>query len=394
MNEVVQTIIKTNIKAQLENKSITPLIISGKPGIAKSKTMELIAKELEMNLLDVSAPTLTSEVLTGLPDTYSAPQYNKYCTLDEEVNGTKWSIPEMIANANQLAQDKPTILLLDDFHMIGLHLQPYFFKLLLQRSIGNFKLDSNVVILGTMNDSEQAGFNSINSAVRNRLSILQVEFDFDYWYSTFGKFLDYRVASFLKTHSKYIQEDESVDIEGYATARAWTAIAEEITYHTNDFIVKNSFKLATMQVSKAAGIAFQKHINYINAINFEEVVSKRKLVNVAQLDPLDAILYAYIVNFIATIEDGSYLLELLDYNIGDDSFIGFLIGELSNKYVHQNKLSDGLQYVIDTVISKSINKEDYSDKYVKMSKDKWDKITDYKLKNTDKLLTTASKYLI
>ena len=58
-------IIKSNIKSQLAGKPVSPLFLEGKPGIAKSTTIELLAKQLDMNLLIVSAPTLYVEVLSG-----------------------------------------------------------------------------------------------------------------------------------------------------------------------------------------------------------------------------------------------------------------------------------------------------------------------------------------
>lgn len=65
MNKTKIQIIKTNIKAQLDNKEIAPLFIAGVPGTGKSKTIYLLSQELNMNFLDISAPTLSTEVLNG-----------------------------------------------------------------------------------------------------------------------------------------------------------------------------------------------------------------------------------------------------------------------------------------------------------------------------------------
>ena len=65
MNNNQIAIIAQNIKSQLAGKPVAPLFLEGKPGIAKSTTIELLAKELDMNLLIVSAPTLSVEVLSG-----------------------------------------------------------------------------------------------------------------------------------------------------------------------------------------------------------------------------------------------------------------------------------------------------------------------------------------
>ena len=384
-------IIKTNIKAQLADKSIAPLFLSGVPGTAKSQSIANLADELDMNLLDVSAPTLSTEILSGLPTEYRATQFNKYTIIDEDVYGTKWSIPEMIANANKLAQDKPTILLIDDFHMVGAHLQAYFYKLLLQRMIGNYRLDDNVVILGTLNNSDSAGFSGINSAVRNRMSILNVEFNFEYWFENFGRYIDYRVSSFLKAKPHHTIEEESTGIEGYASARAWTSISKELKYHDPEFILANAAAIANTQVSREAANAFGKHVQFINSINFEKVVSSREMVDISSKDLVEQFTYQYISNFISTVEDGKYLLELCDLNHNNSSFIGFLLGDINYKYSNNESITDGLKFVVDILIGETPS----ANTYTKTTQKKLDKVvSETTLSHGDEILTLASKYLI
>lgn len=65
MNQNELTIIRTNIKGQLADKQIAPLAISGSPGMGKSTAVATLANELDMNLVEYSAPTLTIEFLSG-----------------------------------------------------------------------------------------------------------------------------------------------------------------------------------------------------------------------------------------------------------------------------------------------------------------------------------------
>ena len=279
MNANERLIITQNIKAQLQGAGVAPICISGEPGTAKSTTVGLIAKELGMNLVTESGPCLTHELLSGLPDTVDAEQYQANSIDGTIPQATQWSIPEMVAKAIRSAKDKPTILLIDDFHMVSPHLQAYFYGLLLERRLGNYKLSDNVAIVLTMNDSDKAGFNGINSAVRNRLAILRVKFNFEYWFKAYGNRLHYLVASFLSTKSNYCMEDETTDIVGYATARAWTAIANELKFHEKDFILTQGEVIAGMQVSNEAARAFWQHINYIDRLDFEQTVKNRVLVD-------------------------------------------------------------------------------------------------------------------
>lgn len=298
----------------------------------------------------------------------------------------------MVAKAIRLADEKPTVLLIDDFHMVSPHLQAYFYGLLLERRLGNYKLSDNIAIVLTMNDSDLAGFSGINSAVRNRMSILQIKFNFEYWFNNFGNRLHYLVASFLKAKPHYCQEPETTTIEGYATARAWTAIAAELQYHNPEFINSNAKALAGSQVSAEAATAFQAHANYVSALNFEKTVSNRQLVDLSTKDPLDSIIYAYITNFINTIDDGMYLLDLMETNSKEaaSAFIGFVIGELYIKYTHQDQLSDGLKYVIDRLLG---TKPD-PDTYPNVSKEKLAKAFAKSIPSISIFQDRASEFLL
>lgn len=65
MTEIEKQIIRQNIKGQLEGASIAPICLSGEPGTGKSTTVALLAKELDMNIVIESGPTLTHELLSG-----------------------------------------------------------------------------------------------------------------------------------------------------------------------------------------------------------------------------------------------------------------------------------------------------------------------------------------
>ena len=395
MNNTEITIIKHNIQNQLTNKQISPLFLAGSPGTGKSTAIRQIAAELDFNLIEYSCPTISVEQITGLPNEYSTPSFNQAAITptDIDVVSTVWTIPEILAKVWTASKTKPTILLLDDFHEIAPHLQTYFYSLLLDHRIGNYRLPDNAVIVGTMNGSEAAGFKGIGSAVRNRMSILKIEFDFDYWVKSFGNRLHYLVASFLKAKPHYTSEPETTTIQGYATARAWTAIAAELDNHTPEFIQSNSGRIAGMQVSPEAAKAFQTHVMYVANIDFTNLVKTKTVVDLSTKDPLDTIIYSYITNFINTPEDGKYLFELMEANNNKASsqFIGFVLGELYIKFTHETQdkpISDGIRYVIDTLLDQPINPNNY------IKPKSLDKVAKFKPANLNQFGTLAHEYLL
>ena len=66
MNPTITTILKTNIEGQLNGADIGGgICIAGKPGIGKTQTMYQIAKDLNMNILQISIPEISTEELSG-----------------------------------------------------------------------------------------------------------------------------------------------------------------------------------------------------------------------------------------------------------------------------------------------------------------------------------------
>jgi len=396
MTQTEISIVKANVLGQIKNKAIMPLFLSGVPGSGKSSALQAIAKELNFNLLDISMPSCTIEYFSGLPEEHDANDIADCEIVPRGVNvqSTVWSIPELISDCNRLAKSGPTIVMLEDIHAMQSHLQVYLYKLLLQRSLGNYQLDDNVVIIGSMNDSENAGFNGLNSAVRNRMNILPIKLNFDTWFDAIGKTLDYRVASFLKTKSNYIQEEESVGIEGFSSPRVWTSIAESFQYYDDDFIIANAQTIASMSVSAAAASALSKHVKYVAALNFEKTVASRAKINLDTHDPLDALIYPYIVNFIHTAKDGAYLLEVLTYNIQHNSFVGFTSSEIFNRYMLETDkkvpMTDGVRLITDVIIGQEPDVSKYkTDDNKQLSK----LYKEYSGINA-KLIETMQKYLI
>lgn len=341
-----------------------------------------------MNLVTCSGPTLSHEALSGLPETVDASKYIANSIDGSSPLATQWSIPEIMAHTITAATNKPTVLLIDDFHMVSPHLQSYFYGLLLERRLGNFKLSDNTAVILTMNDSDLAGFNGINSAVRNRMAILQVKFNFEHWFSNYGNRLHYLVASFLKAKPHYTQENETTSIEGYATARAWTSVAAELSTYSDPIPFAHS--VAGMQVSTQAAQAFHAHALYIQAIDFTKLVANQTIVDLSKQDPIDSIIYAYITHFVHTLKDAMYLFELLDTNLKSSTFIGFVMGELYIKYQQSEELSEGLNFVIKTLTHQPIIASDYPN----TSKAEFDKLSAKPINNLKEMMNIAAEFLI
>ena len=375
MNKTIITMLKTNITGQLNGADLGGgICIAGSPGIGKTATYKQIAKDMNLNMYHISVPELSTEVLSGLPEFMPAPNMDKYLTVarDTESIATKWTVPEMIEIANTLSED-PTkdgcLLVIDDLHRINMAVAPYLYGLLGERKLGAFKLAPKVVIMGAMNDSDEAGFSGMDSPIKDRLGLLPVPFDFDYWFENFGKGLHFYIASFLKTHSTYAQEDESTEIEQFGTPRSWTHLANEFELYDRKFIQEHTTLLAKQKVSTAASQELAKHVAYIEAIDFSKVIAEKRRIDIADLKPIDQILYAYMINYVDTLKDAEYVMSLIDTNISSSNFIGFIIGELYNKFQQSSKgkpVNPGVTAMINKRLRQSYSGTKLSEKDAKL----------------------------
>ncbi len=394
MNKTIITILETNIKGQLNGADVGGgICIAGAPGIGKTQTMYGIANRLSMGMVQVSIPEVSTEELSGIPDFVDATAMDKYSVTNSTGSlATKWSVPQIIEVANRLANtegNEGCILFIDDLHRVNMAVAPYLYGLLGERKLGSFKLDPKVVIMGAMNDSDEAGFSGIDSPIKDRLGILPVPFDFDYWFEHFGKGLHFYISSFLRTHSSYAQEDESTMIEQFGTPRSWTHLANEFELYDREFIQEHTTLLAKQKVSKAAATELSKHITYIEAIDFSKVIKDKRNIDIASLKPIDQILYAYMINYIVTIDDAEYVMKLIDDNIKSSNFIGFIVGELYTKFLQIEKgkhTNDGIQVIVQKLLGTNYQ----SDKFTKVQQDKADLLS---FREYDELMAIGSEFI-
>lgn len=397
MNKTIIKILETNIKGQLAGADLGGgICIAGSPGIGKTQNMYAIADRLNMHLIQVSIPEVSTEELSGIPDFVSSPAMDKYSITSSTGSlATRWSVPQIIEVVNRLAVDDTKngcILFIDDLHRVNMAVAPYLYGLLGERKLGSFTLDKRVAIMGAMNDSEEAGFSGIDSPIKDRLGILPVKFDFDYWFKNFGRGLHFYISSFLQSHATYAQEDESTMIEQFGTPRSWTHLANEFELYDREFIQQHTVLLASQKVSKAASQELAKHITYIEAIDFSKKVKSREQIQISKLKPIEQILYAYIVNYIITVDDAKYLIELIDDNMASSNFIGFIVGELYTKFLSKDKgkpIPTGVAAVIDCLLKTPFNASNYPG----TSKKDLTTIEEFKFRDHAALFELASEFI-
>ncbi len=330
---MLQTIIQRNLKAQLNGKAIKPILISGRAGIGKSASVKGAAKELGATVYEISIPSTPLELMSGLPE-FVDTKVNYSISGINNVRGTIWSVPELVASANRMADANPNgcIILIDDLHEANKSMEAVMYQLLLERRLGDFALRPNVAIVATMNDTSASNFKGISAAVKSRLNLLEYKFIYTEYMEKFGNKLHYVVSTFLQDQPQFALEVEHTKLEASGNPRNYEFLSNELKLYREEEIAEMALPLARQYMSREASLAMETHINYIMAMNMGKTVKDRVIIDINKAEPVQQILYAHISNYCHTVEDAAYLTKLIKANITSESFIGFLAANLRIAY--------------------------------------------------------------
>jgi hypothetical protein len=255
-----------------QNSPYPCLYIQGQPGIGKSELLKSICKENNWNLKIVYMSILPLEQITGLP------------FKDNEKNNVTWSKPIIVdfETGMEVEFDKddnrPTILFFDDAHTIDKLKQNYLFQLLTYRSLNNWKLPKNVVMVFAGNRlDDRANFVTINSAAVNRFQFYTMEVVLKEWmewavennvHPTVLGFLEY-----INDPTFFIGQPR--ENEPYPTPRSWTYLSDMLkSIDKNiDMKMRDEYVISAAygQVGAEAAEEFVKFYKLYSKYNPEEI---------------------------------------------------------------------------------------------------------------------------
>jgi len=392
MTKLEKEIVKINIRQQINGKYVAPIILRGPVGVGKSTGLKAIASELNMDILSYSGTILNIESLQGIPDFSDSPEASPYSVIDYNMHkNTQWSIPEIIyqANISALSNKNGCVILIDDIHTMQPTAQAALYELLLERKLGNYKLLPNVAVVLTENDSTEAGFDGHQSAIINRMQILKVQFNASEWYEQFGLTMNTYVSSFLKLNFNFLQEQESTT-SPYGTPRAWDFLSNTLDGFDREFIIENAFEIANQYVSFEAATEFAAHIAYIEKINFREKLDSGKIVDISKINPNDQLIYPFIFDWVETVKDAKYCIDLLNKNKNVNSFIGFSSGRFWAIYKKQEvdniPITKAQSILLDFILNRDIS--------VKLNKKEQDIINSCELTGRSEIMAIMNKYIL
>jgi len=227
--------------------------VTSSPGLGKSAIVGSIAKQFELDLIDIRLSQCDPTELLGFPFhdgkrmTYVPPAHFRLGGLDTLPAGRNgW------------------LLFLDEFSSASLSTQAAAYRLVLDRQVGKYSLHKNVAIVCAGNkDTDNAIVNRMSTAMQSRLIHLELDVDVQAWLAWAAENqLDYRVISYIESRPEHLHNfDPNHNDKTFATPRTWEFASK---------LVKNKVsnpRLLNMLIGTiSAGIAheFNAHMAYCN----------------------------------------------------------------------------------------------------------------------------------
>jgi len=197
------------------------LFITSKPGVAKSAIGLSIAKKLGMKYLDIRL-SMSDESDFKYPFLD-----NKVCEDGTVVKVSGYAIPEWAFNSNL----QPTIIHFEELNRAPQFVRNAALQILLERQIGDFKFNDNVLMMASGNMGEEDGTDveEFDNALKNRLIHINHSLPVKSWLGNFAYDNCHKIiTSYLENNPEQLYKT-SDNTPGYATPRSWTMLSHFIT---------------------------------------------------------------------------------------------------------------------------------------------------------------------
>lgn len=302
------------------------LFITAKPGVAKSAIARSIAEKMDMAYEDVRL-SMSDETDFKFP----------HITTIDDVKVSDYAVPRWAFEANK----RPTILHFEELNRAPQFVRNAALQILLERQIGNFKFNDNVLMMasGNLGDEDGTDVEEFDSALNNRLIHYPHTLSYQEWIENFAQEKVHpSIVSFINAYPDYLYQDAGENTKAYATPRSWTFLS--------DFIIESIGKKSNSQEVRSLiqGIAFSyigntsnKFLKYLeeqSTLNINDIIDNfdgvKKTLEKFQRDKKSELIQSLkemdikefkkiqvenVVKFLKTVQEDeltAYLLHIID----------------------------------------------------------------------------------
>lgn len=276
-------------------KSDTPVFIHGSPGIGKSYIVNDIAKQNNLELIDIRLSQLDAVDLRGIP------------TISN--NQTVWMSPIFLPKD----ENSSGILFLDELNSASLSVQAAIYQLVLDRKVGEYSLPKNWKIVCAGNKINDKGIVfKLPSPLVNRMVHLLLEAkydDFKNW--AILNNIHYYVLGFLGFRPDLLSSEVPNSTEtnpAFCTPRAWNMLSN---------ILKTQSEVSLIAPIIYGTVGYAAAIEFISFIKvYETLPNVGDILNGScQIVPQEpSALYALCSAVIEKYQDSSHAINIFEYS--------------------------------------------------------------------------------
>jgi len=319
------------------------LFIQSKPGVAKTQIARSIADKMGFNYVDMRLSMADESDF-------------KYPFLEDcDYEGTKikvsgYAVPKWAYDSNKT----PTLIHFEELNRAPQFVRNAALQILLEREIGDFKFNDNVIMMasGNLGDEDGTDIEEFDSALNNRLIHIPHTLGVDEWLENYGLSNCHKlITSFIKSHPEQMYKT-SENTKAYATPRSWTMLSKFITENWGMDANPKEFLPMLKQVASGylgnsalkfvqycedmLNISIQDVINNYDGIKRDlekynrdknsELIESLKEIDITKLDKRQLDNIVKFLNNVGEDEQTAYLLWILD-NVPDinPKLKGFLL---------------------------------------------------------------------
>lgn len=275
-------------------------MISGSPGIGKSDIIRQVAKDFDLEVIDMRLSQCDPTDMLGFPTHdgermgYAPPSYFPLQELDEVPIGKDgW------------------LLFLDEFSSASLSVQAAAYKLVLDRQVGKYNLHKNVAIVCAGNkESDGAIVNRMGTAMQSRLIHMELETDAKSWLSWAATHnIDYRVMGYIEGRPLHLYNfDPNHNDKTFACPRTWEFTSKLIK--GEEELDTSMLDILSGTISSGVAHEFMAYVRYCTDLpSIASIIAAPTTISI----PLDPSLLYAIGHMIAAYIDKDNAASLIQY---------------------------------------------------------------------------------